>query len=55
VATLARYYAGTMRELETEPCIPAAEATRQTREQISGTHYGRNPKICDDRKEPNPL
>jgi hypothetical protein len=38
VATLARHYAGTMRELETEPRIPAAEAIRQVREQISGTH-----------------
>jgi integrase len=38
VATLARHYAGTMRELETEPRIPAAEAIRQAREQISGTH-----------------
>jgi len=38
VATLARHYAGTMRELETEPRIPAAEAIRQARDQISGTH-----------------
>lgn len=38
VATLARHYAGTMRELETEPRIPAAEAIRQARERISGTH-----------------
>jgi integrase len=38
VATLARHYAGTMRELETEARIPAAEAIRKAREQISGTH-----------------
>ena len=44
VATLARHYAGTLRELETEPRIPAAEAIRKAGEQISGTHRGRNPK-----------
>jgi len=38
VATLARHYAGTMRESETEPGIPAAEGIRQAREQISATH-----------------
>ena len=38
VATLARHYAGTRRELETEPRIPAAEAIRQAPEQISGTN-----------------
>ena len=38
VATLARHYAGTMRELETEPRIAAAEGIRQAREQISGAH-----------------
>jgi DNA-binding NarL/FixJ family response regulator len=38
VATLARHYTGTMRELEREPRIPAADAIRQAREQISGKH-----------------
>jgi hypothetical protein len=38
VATLARHYAGTIRELETEPRIRAADAIRQARERISGTH-----------------
>jgi integrase len=38
VATLARHYAGTMRELETKPRVPAAEAIRQAREEVCGTH-----------------
>jgi site-specific recombinase XerC len=43
VATLARHCAGTMRELETKPRIPAAEAIREAREEICGTHSGRTP------------
>jgi hypothetical protein len=50
VATLARHYAGTMRELETKPRVPAAEAIRQAREDVCGTHSGRTPQIVDDRK-----
>ena len=38
IATLARHYAGTMRELETKPRVPAAEAIRQARAKVSGTH-----------------
>jgi hypothetical protein len=38
IATLARHYAGTMRELETKPRVPAAEAIRQAREDVRGTH-----------------
>ena len=38
IATLARHYAGTMRELETKPRVPAAEAIRQAREEVCGTH-----------------
>ena len=38
IATLARHYAGTMRELETKPRVPAAEAIRQAREEVYGTH-----------------
>lgn len=38
IATLARHYAGTMRELETKPRVPAAEAIRQAREEVWGTH-----------------
>ncbi len=38
VATLARHYAGTMRELESKPRVPAAEAVRQAREEVCGTH-----------------
>jgi len=55
VATLPRHYAGTMRELETKPRVPAAEAIRQAREDVCGTHSGRTPQIVDDRKEVNPL
>jgi hypothetical protein len=50
IATLARHYAGTMRELESEPRVPAAEAIRQAREQVCGTHSGRTHQILDDRK-----
>jgi hypothetical protein len=38
IATLARHYAGTMRELTTKPRVPATEAIRQTREEVCGTH-----------------
>ena len=34
VATLARHYAGTLRELETKPRVPAAEAIQQARDDI---------------------
>jgi integrase len=34
VATLARHYAGTLRELETKPRLPAAEAIQQARDEI---------------------
>jgi integrase len=54
VATLARHYAGTMRELETEPRIPAAETIRQAREEVCGTHSGRTPQILDDEDQANP-
>ena len=37
IATLARHYAGTMRELETKPRVPAAEAIGQAREDVRGT------------------
>jgi hypothetical protein len=49
-ATLVRHYAGTMRELESEHRVPAAEAIRQAREEVCGTHSGRTPQIFDDRK-----
>lgn len=54
VATLARHSAGTMRELEIEPRIPAAEAIRQAREEVCGTHSGRTPQILDDEEQANP-
>ena len=38
ITTLARHYAGTMRELEDKPRVPAAEAIREARAAISGTH-----------------
>ena len=41
IATLARHYAGTMRELETKPRVPTAEAIRQAREEVCGTQAGR--------------
>jgi integrase len=50
VATLARHYAGTLRELENEPRVPAAEAIRQAREEICGTHSGRTPQTIDQAK-----
>lgn len=37
VATLARYYAGTIKELRDQPKIPAAEAIQQARERTSCT------------------
>ncbi|HSO97701.1 MAG TPA: hypothetical protein VLP43_02025, partial [Solirubrobacteraceae bacterium] len=49
VATLARHYAGTMRELETEPRVPAAEAIRQARDTVCGMHSGRSGQTVDDR------
>lgn len=50
VATLARHYAGTLRELENEPRVPAAEAIRQAREQVCGTHSGRTSQTSDQAK-----
>ncbi len=38
VATLARHYAGAMRELENKPRVPAAEAIQNARDEICGTH-----------------
>lgn len=35
VATLARYYAGVIRELRGQPKLPTAEAIRQAREQLA--------------------
>jgi len=43
-----------MRELETKPRVPAAEAIRQAREDVCGTHSGRTPQLDDDRKQANP-
>ena len=37
MATLARYYAGVIKELHGQAKIPAAEAIRQARERISCT------------------
>jgi hypothetical protein len=34
VATLARHYAGTLRELESKPRVPAAEVIQQARDEI---------------------
>ena len=50
MATLARHNAGTLRELENEPRVPAAEAIRQAREDVCGTPSGRTPQIVDNRK-----
>jgi integrase len=44
IATLARHYAGTMRELENQPRVPAAETIKQARTELRGTHSGRTPK-----------
>ncbi|MBV9536717.1 MAG: site-specific integrase [Solirubrobacterales bacterium] len=41
VATLARHYAGVLHELRGKPRVPAAEAIRQARASVSGTHQGR--------------
>jgi hypothetical protein len=38
IAKIVWHYAGTMRELETKPRVPAAEAIRQAREEVCGTH-----------------
>ena len=54
VATLARHDAGTMRELETVPRVPAAEAIRQARDEVCGTHSGRSAKVILDGNHPNP-
>ena len=43
-AALARHNAGTLRELENEPRVPAAEAIRQAREDVCGTPLGRTPQ-----------
>ncbi len=40
IATLAKHYAGTIRELEDQPRIPAADAIRQAREQIRQAKAG---------------
>lgn len=42
VATLAKHYAGVMRALRGQPRVLAAEAIRQARETVSGTHTGRD-------------
>ena len=39
VATLARYYAGVIKELHGQPKIPAADAIRVARERISCTAH----------------
>jgi hypothetical protein len=36
IATLAKHYAGVMRELKGQPRTPAADAIRQAREETSG-------------------
>ena len=41
VATLARHYAGVIKELEGKARVPAAEVIRQARERVSGTQWGR--------------
>ena len=41
VATLARHYAGVIRELRGQPRVPAEEAIRRARAAVSGTHQGR--------------
>jgi len=38
IATLARHYAGPMRELENKPRVPAAEAIQNARDEICGRH-----------------
>lgn len=43
IATLVRYYAGTIRELEEKPRVPAAEAIRQAREISVATTLRRAP------------
>jgi integrase len=42
VATLARHYAGVIRELRGQPRVPAEEAIRRARASLDGTHRGRN-------------
>lgn len=41
VATLARHYAGAIRELRGQPRVPAEEAIRRARDEVCGTHQGR--------------
>lgn len=41
IATLARHYAGTIRELERRPRVPAAQAIVEARDAVSGTQIGR--------------
>jgi hypothetical protein len=50
IATLARHYAGTMRDLEGKR-IPAAEAIREARAEVSGTHWGRTAEADGIAKE----
>ena len=38
IDTLARYYAGVIRELEGQPTVPAEEAIRAARQQVSQPH-----------------
>jgi hypothetical protein len=46
VATLARYYAGVIKELHGQPKIPAAEAIREARQRISCTaHAGQAEEV----------
>jgi hypothetical protein len=46
VATLAGYYAGVMSDLEEKPRVPAAEAIREARASVSGTHRGRKAQFA---------
>ena len=41
IATLAKHYAGVIRELEDKPRISAAEAIYQARASVRGTQFGR--------------
>ena len=50
VATLARHYAGTIRGLECQPRVPAAEAIRQARAEVFGTHSGRTSRETPPRR-----
>jgi hypothetical protein len=47
VATLARYYAGTIKELEDQPRVPTAEAIRHARETVgSSTGVGQTARLA---------